>query len=439
MSRFLLASLLFASTSALAVPLQFTHQGRLSDSTGVPLQGAQNLTFSIHPTPSGPDVLWSEQYTVVVEDGYFSIDLGSGTNPIDSASFDGSTLYLGMERDGQPLGGRLPIVSVPYAVRSGVTTDLDGGSVDASEVRINGTLVIDSNGQITTDALPTGAGDTLADLGCTEAGSVAQFDGLDWTCVAGAADHSHAASDITTGQLDIARIPVGTGDSEVASGSHSHDFSALTGTVDASQLPGDLRDGTTIGGAAVAAANHTHAPGDAATLQGKAASAFATSSHSHDPGDAATLQGQAASAFASASHGHKFSELTGAAVIGQLPVGTSSTTVARGDHTHAPEAVDTSGKALKVCSGSTKKGSTGWQNYSSNGIVVTVDISGCGFSSTPNIVSSMSGTTSHWTMTGASMVYNPNKNSFRIFINGINDSATAEARQYAINWIATGN
>ena len=37
-----------------------------------------------------------------------------------------------------------------------------------------------------------------------------------------AASHTHAASDMTSGQLDIARIPTGTTSSTVALGNHSH-------------------------------------------------------------------------------------------------------------------------------------------------------------------------------------------------------------------------
>lgn len=46
-----------------------------------------------------------------------------------------------------------------------------------------------------------------------------------------------AASKITSGTFNIARIPTGTSASTVALGNHTHAFSAITGTASASQVP----------------------------------------------------------------------------------------------------------------------------------------------------------------------------------------------------------
>src|SRR5690606_35375955 len=43
-------------------------------------------------------------------------------------------------------------------------------------------------------------------------------------------EHTHAAGDITSGTLAIARIPTGTSSSTVAVGNHSHDPMSLVGT-----------------------------------------------------------------------------------------------------------------------------------------------------------------------------------------------------------------
>jgi hypothetical protein len=57
----------------------------------------------------------------------------------------------------------------------------------------------------------------------------------DWSSVTGKpnsfppADHDHPAADITTGTLDVARLPVGAGSGQVAAGNHSHTWSAVTG------------------------------------------------------------------------------------------------------------------------------------------------------------------------------------------------------------------
>jgi len=50
----------------------------------------------------------------------------------------------------------------------------------------------------------------------------------DWVPVA-VDTHTHAASDITSGTLDIARLPVGTGSTQVAAGNHTHVVADVTG------------------------------------------------------------------------------------------------------------------------------------------------------------------------------------------------------------------
>jgi hypothetical protein len=53
-----------------------------------------------------------------------------------------------------------------------------------------------------------------------------------------AASHTHAAGDITSGTLDIARIPTGTTSSTVSLGNHTHAASAITsGTLDIARIP----------------------------------------------------------------------------------------------------------------------------------------------------------------------------------------------------------
>jgi hypothetical protein len=41
--------------------------------------------------------------------------------------------------------------------------------------------------------------------------------------------HTHAAADITSGTLDVARLPVGTGSTQVAAGNHTHVVADVTG------------------------------------------------------------------------------------------------------------------------------------------------------------------------------------------------------------------
>ena len=107
---------------AVAVPLTMSHQGRLLDSVGVPVNGTHSVSVSLYEdgTSSTP-VLWTETHgTVVFSDGYFGLELGSVT-PLSVGILDGSTRFLGFTvGTGDPLLPRTALVAVPYALRAAV-------------------------------------------------------------------------------------------------------------------------------------------------------------------------------------------------------------------------------------------------------------------------------------------------------------------------------
>jgi hypothetical protein len=99
---------------------------------------------------------------------------------------------------------------------------------------------------------------------------------------------------------------------------------------------------------------------------------------------------------------------------------------------------------LRLCSGSTPPGDTAWRAYGDQ-IAVTVDISGCAFTSKPSVVSSLSGSTNHWMTTGGSEPYIPDgadaAKQFDIYVRdpaGVTREA-ANARNWHVTWIAVGN
>jgi hypothetical protein len=65
---------------------------------------------------------------------------------------------------------------------------------------------------------------------------------------AAATSHTHAAADITSGTLNIGRIPTGTGSTQVALGNHTHTLSAITdaGTAAAQDANQDLGTGDQV-------------------------------------------------------------------------------------------------------------------------------------------------------------------------------------------------
>jgi len=144
----LLSLCLLLAGDALAVPTQVGHQGRLL-SSGSPLEGDYEVTFTVHDAAIGGGAVWSETLTLTLSDGYYAAALGSDAgNPLDDTVFDGGDLFLGVSVDGgAELSPRQQVNSAPFAVRAGVATDVAGGTVDASEVLVDGVAVIDSTGE----------------------------------------------------------------------------------------------------------------------------------------------------------------------------------------------------------------------------------------------------------------------------------------------------
>jgi len=102
------------------VPQLINYQGKLTKSTGAPLDTTVQMIFSIYADSNGTILNWTEtQAAVKVDKGIFNVLLGSVT-PISSAVFNGSVRYLGVKVGGDPeITPRKPMVSVPYAYRAG--------------------------------------------------------------------------------------------------------------------------------------------------------------------------------------------------------------------------------------------------------------------------------------------------------------------------------
>ncbi|MBI4369527.1 MAG: hypothetical protein HY547_04785 [Elusimicrobia bacterium] len=104
------------------VPQAFHYQGRLTDSMGDPLTGLYDFTFAVFTAGSGGTAIWSEARTIRVDDGYFSVDLGTVTS-LPVGLFQSATYYFDVTvaTAGQASQALLPrdrILSVPYAFHS---------------------------------------------------------------------------------------------------------------------------------------------------------------------------------------------------------------------------------------------------------------------------------------------------------------------------------
>jgi hypothetical protein len=105
---------------------------------------------------------------------------------------------------------------------------------------------------------------------------------------------------------------------------------------------------------------------------------------------------------------------------------------------------DTGGTAQRICSGSTPSGSTNWRVYDANVIALTVDTSGCQFTSRPLYISNLVGENRHYLAAGGSNPYVKDatgKTQFDVYVTNGNPFTPADANgdKWHIEWIAIGN
>ena len=134
---------LSAAPARADVPPTITNQGRLFNLEGTPIDGALEVVFSIYAAQNDDEPLWSESHTILFEEGYYSVSLGSVV-PFGDEVFDGSLRYFGITVGDEPeLSPRSAIQSVPYAL---LAQDVNG-DIHPTTVTINGTEVINENGE----------------------------------------------------------------------------------------------------------------------------------------------------------------------------------------------------------------------------------------------------------------------------------------------------
>jgi hypothetical protein len=123
LATILVALSLMVTSDALAVPSTVSFTGRLSTSAG-PVNGNVEVTFSLFSTATGGSSVWTETRSGInATNGLFFVDLGAVT-PLDDTIFDGAALYLEMTVSGETLSPRVPVRSVPYAIRANTADSL---------------------------------------------------------------------------------------------------------------------------------------------------------------------------------------------------------------------------------------------------------------------------------------------------------------------------
>ena len=126
-------------------PQLINYQGRLTDSTGLPLSGTFQMQFTIYDANVAGNAIWTETHSsITVTAGLFEALLGSQAELLDTVFADTSR-WLGLQIDVEPeLTPRTRLASVPYANR---VSTIDGatGGVISGDVDIQSDLTVSDN------------------------------------------------------------------------------------------------------------------------------------------------------------------------------------------------------------------------------------------------------------------------------------------------------
>jgi hypothetical protein len=114
-----------------AVPHLLNYQGRLTDTSGSPLNGSYNLTFRIYDAETAGNLLWQETHAgAVIQKGLFGVLLGSVTNldlPFDKPYF------LEIKVGNEVMNPRQAITSAGYAIRAKNAESSDKIKADSAD------------------------------------------------------------------------------------------------------------------------------------------------------------------------------------------------------------------------------------------------------------------------------------------------------------------
>lgn len=99
-----------------AVPHLINYQGRLTDASAKPLEGAYDITFRIYDAEAAGSLLWEETHLgAVIQKGVFNVGLGSVTNL--NLVFD-IPYFLEIKVGTEVMSPRQRITSAGYSVRT---------------------------------------------------------------------------------------------------------------------------------------------------------------------------------------------------------------------------------------------------------------------------------------------------------------------------------
>lgn len=150
---------LFASNSivqAQTLPQQITYQGKLVEN-GIPFSGSTTMIFElINPTTN--TIEWTETQTINIQDGLYSVVLGSQTAFAPNFFSQNPSLGLRVSVNGNALTPITILRAVPYAHAAGSVSDnsitslkITNGTIQTIDIATGGQnkiLATDGNGQV---------------------------------------------------------------------------------------------------------------------------------------------------------------------------------------------------------------------------------------------------------------------------------------------------
>lgn len=238
-----------AFAAASTIPLNISYQGRVSDAggnlIGDPTPVNRVITFRIwnHATDAAAgNRLYSEQQTVTIAKGEFSVLIGLGTAVSGEAKPALDTVFTGLDRflgitvdDGTTtvdpeISPRQQLVSAPFAFRAKVAEAVLGQSVDSTMLANNAVTTVQlADAAVTNAKLVASSVDTtkLANVSVTNAkiadGSVNSIKIADGTIAtadiaAGAVTQAKLGSDVGFWSTSLGNVYRGTGNVGINTG-----------------------------------------------------------------------------------------------------------------------------------------------------------------------------------------------------------------------------
>ncbi|MFT6232164.1 MAG: hypothetical protein ACJAZO_002678 [Myxococcota bacterium] len=139
---------------ALASPV-LSHQARVLNVTGQPVNGAVTLQVALFDAEDSVSAFFNQDTSTIAQNGYVAVLLGADdTNPLDAVDLADGDTWIQYSVNGMTMGTRQQLASVPHAAAADAVI---GGIVDASVLSIGGTPFVESAGVISGDLLVDGS------------------------------------------------------------------------------------------------------------------------------------------------------------------------------------------------------------------------------------------------------------------------------------------